>query len=128
MLVTVAFVHRFISSLVFTDVVETAVLLLLVRYLFRKREFGVWKIIFVGLYASFSTIPYVWFVFPNVATWPYSTAIIYAELFAFVIEAIFYRIVLKLNWRQAFLASLLCNLASYLLGPFLRTHGLWLYW
>lgn len=125
---TTAFVHRFITSLVFTGVIETAILILLLRFVFRTHTLRLSQMVFVGLFASFATIPYVWFVFPYVITWPWSTAIMYSETFAFIIEAILYRVVLKVSWRTAFLVSLVCNLASYLLGPYLRAHGLWFYW
>lgn len=128
MTIDTSFVHRFISSLVFTDVVETLVLILMLRFVFRNRGLSLGQIIFAGLYASFSTISYVWFVFPEIIAWPWTTAIIFAELFAFVMEAVFYRFVLRLDWRAAFIVSFVCNLASYLLGPILRTHGLWIYW
>ncbi|MCR4281178.1 MAG: hypothetical protein NUV88_02495 [Candidatus Kaiserbacteria bacterium] len=124
----IAYVHRFISSLVFTGVIETIILFLLVWFLFKSRELGWKRIAAVGLFASFSTIPYVWFVFPYLMNWARNTSLFWSELFAFVIEAILYRLFLKLDWKRAFLASLVCNSASYFLGPILRTYGLWFYW
>ena len=124
---TIDYIHRFISSLVFTTVVETAVLCLLLMYVFKNKE-QLRDVIFAGVLASFATIPYVWFVFPYISNWSRETSFLWSEPFAFVIEAVFYRVFLNLDWRTAFAASLLANLASYLLGPFLRTHGLWLYW
>ena len=124
----IAFVHRFISSLVFTDMVETIILILLIRFVIRNRTMPLKQMVFAGLYASFSTISYVWFVFPYLMDWPASTAILFAEAFAFVVEAVFYRWFLKLDWRAAFFVSFVCNLVSYLLGPILRSHGIWIYW
>ena len=122
------FVHRFISSLVFTDTIETIILILVIRFVLRNRTIRIRDMVFAGLYASFSTISYVWFVFPYLFAWPGSTALICAEAFAFVVEAVFYRFVLKLDWKIVFFISFVCNLASYLLGPFLRAHGIWIYW
>lgn len=124
----VAMAHRFVSSLVFTSVVETVVLILLVLYLFRKQGIELWRMVVVGVFASFSTIPYVWFVFPRLFVWPQTTAILFAELFAWIVEAVVYRVFLNLSWKQAFIISLLCNMASYFLGPLLRAQGLWIYW
>jgi hypothetical protein len=128
MAANIAFVHRFISSLVFTDVVETSILVFLLRVLPGNRAIETSRIIFAGLYASFSTISYVWFVFPYLTNWSPSTEIIFAEIFAFVVEAFFYKMVLRLNWKTAIFVSLVCNVASYFLGPILRAHGLWIYW
>jgi hypothetical protein len=124
----IVFVHKFLSSLVFTDAVETIVLILLVRYVLRNHTLKLQQMLFAGLYASFSTISYVWFVFPFITDWSASTEIIFAEAFAFIVEALFYRWVLKLDWKVVFFLSFVCNLVSYLLGPVLRAHGLWIYW
>ncbi len=123
----IIFVHRFLTSLFFTDIIETATLILLLRTLFKnKTELS--RLIFAGLYASFSTISYVWFVFPYLMYWPAAVAIGFAELFAFVVEAVFYRFMLRLDWKVAFFVSFVCNLVSYVLGPILRTHGIWITW
>src|SRR5690348_13076845 len=94
----IAVVHHFISSLVFTDIVETAVLFFMLRFVFRLR-IPTSQIIFAGLYASFSTIAYVWFVFPFLLAWPSpGMGVFFAELFAFLVEALFYRFVLRISW------------------------------
>jgi hypothetical protein len=124
----ILFVHRFLTSLVFTDTIETITLILLLRYVLRKRTIPISLMIFAGLYASFSTISYVWFIFPYLTYWSPSTEVVFAEAFAFIVEAVFYRWILKLDWRVAFFVSFVCNVVSYFLGPILRAHGLWLYW
>lgn len=80
------------------------------------------------MFASFATIPYVWFIFPYINSWPRQTSLYYSEPFALLVEALIYRIFLRIDIRIALIISLLANLASYLLGPILRTHGLWIYW
>ncbi|MDO8505195.1 MAG: hypothetical protein Q7S48_01270 [bacterium] len=127
-MLSIDYIHRFISSLTFTVVVETAVVLLLLWFIFKKREAGIKKIIFTGVFASFATIPYVWFVFPYINSWPRQTSLLYSEPFAFLVEALIYRIFLKIDIRIALTVSLFANLASYLLGPMLRTYGFWIYW
>lgn len=123
----IVFVHRFLTSLFFTDAIETLVLILLLRAVFKNRT-ELSRLIFAGLYASFSTIAYVWFVFPYLMYWPASVAIGFAEVFAFTVEAVLYRFVLRLSWKVAFFVSFACNLVSYMLGPILRAHGLWITW
>ena len=124
---TVMLIHRFLTSLGFTVIVETAILFLLLRFIFKKQQLQTPQIIAAGLFASFATLPYVWFVFPYVWHWP-GSAVYWSESFAFIVEAIFYRLFLKLDWKVAFIVSLICNAGSFLLGPLLRSHGLWIYW
>lgn len=121
------YIHNFITSLAFTVVVETLLLFLLLRLIFKDKT-GTKKVIFAGAFASFSTIPYVWFVFPYIFSWSLSTSLYYSEPFAFIVEAIFYRTFLKTRWGASLIISLTCNLASYLLGPLLRAQGIWIYW
>ena len=109
------YVKDFILALIFTDVTETIVLFCLLWYVFKIRVDGWQKIIIAGLFASFMTLPYVWFVF-TMFFWQKNTYVIVSEMFAFIMEAIFYRFFLKLDWKMAFLASLLCNAVSFLLG------------
>ena len=126
---TIAFVHRFLTSLFFTDIIEILALVALLRFVFRRPQITLTHAVTAGLFASFMTIPYVWFVFPYLTHWPSGLyPLIAAETFAFIVEALFYRAFLKVGWGTAFALSLICNVVSYFLGPFLRTHGLWLYW
>jgi hypothetical protein len=66
--------------------------------------------------ATSVTLPFVWFAFPLLGLpWGLQTAI--SEVFALVIEATIYRLLFsKTGWREAFLASALCNAASFLIG------------
>jgi ABC-type enterochelin transport system permease subunit len=124
----VAYVHQFLNSLVFTVSVETIVLWVLMRFVMRDTRTPLSGIIFSGIFASFSTISYVWFVFPVVATWPKGMSTLYSEPFAVLVEALVYHITLKLRARDALAVSFICNVVSFLVGPLLRSAGLWLYW
>lgn len=124
----VDYIHRFLTSLGFTVLVETAMLFVLLVVVLKRRDIQPFRLLFAGFFASFATIPYVWFVFPYIHSWSRQTSVLFSEPFIFFVEVVFYRIFLKLDWRLAFAASLVANLASYLLGPFLRSHGLWIYW
>ena len=112
----------------FTMIIETLVLFLVIRLIAKDWTIPAWRIVVAGLFASFATIPYVWYVFPTVMDWPRNTSLLWSEPFIFLIEVCIYRFALGIRWRHAFFASLVCNLASYLIGPFLRANGLWIYW
>jgi hypothetical protein len=127
-MITVSTIHRFITSLGFSIIVETIVVIALIRYVLRNKEIPLRRIWVVGLLVTFATIPYVWFVFPYARDWPRSEAVMYAEVFIAVVEAIIYRYLLPVGWKAAFMLSILSNLSSYLLGPWLRAHKLWIYW
>ncbi len=123
---TVEYVHRFLTSLGFTCFVETAILFFLLTFVFRKYRLSPWQILFAGVFASFATIGYVWFVFP--AFMPRSQSLWISEPTIFLIEALFYRLFLKVSWRDALILSFAANVASYFLGPLMRSAGLWIYW
>ena len=125
---SIAYVHRFLTTLVMTDVTELSVLIFLFRYVLRGRGISTRQMVFAGLFASFATIPYVWFVFPNIMHWPRQTSLYFSEPFVTLIEAVFYRMFLRISWRDAFIISIVCNLSSYFLDIILRANGLWFYW
>lgn len=109
--------YLFLLMLVFTIVAEMACLYLLVRY-FYKISFKVIStslIIFAGC-VSFATLPYVWFVFPQLITFSYFWYVLIAELAVLFLEAIFYYFVLKLGFPRSLFISFVCNLTSFLLG------------
>ena len=124
----VDYIHRFITSMVFTTSIETLTLVLLLAYVFKKHSSKISDVIVAGFFASFMTIPYVWFVFPYLTHWTRSTSFLVSEPTVFLIEAIFYNRYLKVNIKTAFVLSFICNLVSYFVGPLLRTYGLWIYW
>lgn len=124
----ISYVRRFVTTNVLTIIVETAVLFFLVRFVFKKEKLTPKQLVFAGIFASFATIPYVWFVFPNITSWPRETSLMYSEPFVTIVEAIWYRFALKTDWKVSFAISIVCNLASYLVDIMLRTHGIWFYW
>jgi len=127
-MIPISTIHRFLTSMSFTILIETALLIIILKVITKHVDLSVRRITIAGIFASMATIPYVWFVFPYLYDWPRSAAALYSEPFAVIVEAILYRLFLKTNWKISLAASLICNLASYLVGPFLRAHGLWIYW
>lgn len=64
--------------------------------------------------ASTLTLPYVWFIFPLIQPrWLFSAI---AEIFAWLMEAIFYRYFFEWKWHTTIFFSFGLNLFSYLLG------------
>jgi membrane-bound metal-dependent hydrolase YbcI (DUF457 family) len=128
MFVTIFYTHSFLTSLFFTIVVETTLLYVLLRFIIRQPDLSSFKIIATGFFANFMTVPYVWFIFPTIIDWSRNTSLLYSEPFVFLVEAVIYRIYLKTSMRTALFVSLVCNAASYFIGPILRAHGIWVYW
>jgi hypothetical protein len=78
------------------------------------------RLLAVVVLATCLTLPYVWFVLP--AFLPKGPVYaVTAELFAFIVEALWYRLALagkgnKVNIRQAMILSAITNVFSFLLG------------
>ena len=120
----IAYTHKFIFYLFFTVLTETVIIFFIIRYLFRisSKELKTAKLIFSGIFASFSTIPYVWYIFPILIYWSYGWSLILSELSAFFIEAVFYSIFLKLNYKKSLFVSLISNSSSFFLAFFFNKH------
>lgn len=101
----------FASAYVVTVAVETVLLFLLLR-----KRYPALQIFANSLIANTLTLPFVWFAFPALGLgWFLGTSI--AELFAFLAEAAVYqRLFERIGWRDAIIASLLCNAASLAIG------------
>lgn len=113
-----SFVQLFFIYLAFTIVVEMTVLYLSIRYIYKITNDKIsTKIIIACGFISVITLPFVWFVFPNIIN-NYIIYVAIAETFAVVAEMIFYFYILKISWSKAFLVSFLCNLTSFLFGLF----------
>lgn len=110
------YTHRFLFALVFTVFVEIGIVLFLIRKFFKIKDISSVKLLFSGFFASFATIPYVWFVFPVLIYWSSFAAIFWGEIFATTIEAIIYFFILKLDIKKSFFVSVVCNSFSFLLG------------
>ena len=105
------YVYQFLNALTFSVVIESLVVLLLCVFLKKDK-----KIFLVAIIGTLCTIPYVWFVFPTIFWYSPSIALYGGESFAFLFEAMLYKVLGKLNWRHALLFSFLANFASYFLG------------
>jgi hypothetical protein len=115
------YTYKFLLALIFTVFVETILLWLIIRKIFKFKEgrFNTPNIIFAGIMASFSTIPYVWYIFPILIYWSFNLSLILSEIFAILVEAIFYRFFFNIKFRDCLLISFVCNFASWGLGRLL---------
>lgn len=85
---------------------------------FKKKVLGKiawWKFVVVIGMATVMTLPYVWFVLPALVT-PKIVFQVVAELFAWLMEAVFYVFCFKLKAREAVVFSFVLNLVSVVLG------------
>lgn len=110
-----AYVHQFLQALVFTAVVE-AVVVLLLSVILKKGTHATLRTIWTSFVGNALTVPYVWFVFPTIFWYSSTLSLYLAEGFAFVMEALIYKFVAKLSWRQAIVFSFIANATSYFLG------------
>ena len=105
----------FLKSLVLTIGIETVVLILFFRWIVKLKETGICRLLITGIMASFATLPYLWFVFPDYIDsklW----YIIICESFAVLVEAIIIGAVLRTKCIQSLWCSFLCNATSFLTG------------
>lgn len=107
--VIMQFVQPFWLALILTIVIETIMLFVCVKVLFRKTGEGlVWyNVITIGAILSSTTLPYVWFVIPN---------LLLGETFAVLFEAVLLKKFTKLSWFVVIATSLICNVTSYFVG------------
>ena len=107
----------FLLALVVTILVETIVLFILARKVFKigTKEVDTPKLIFTGIIASFATLPYLWFVLPAFI-FDRITFIILGEGIVFLIEAAIYYFFLTHKVGQALALSLVCNITSVIVG------------
>ncbi|MBU6500464.1 MAG: hypothetical protein KGJ89_01370 [Patescibacteria group bacterium] len=115
------YLHSWLFPFFFTITTETIILWLFVRKIFHinGRDLPLTIVIAAGIFANGFTHPQVWFVFPFIFQ-SYTIAIVIAELFAFIAEAIFYNIFLKITIKRALIVSLSANAFSFLAGIFLH--------
>jgi hypothetical protein len=103
----------FFISLLLTLVVEIPALFILAKYLLKvkvpAREILCW-----GFFVNLFSFPYLWFVFPLFIS--SHNFIMIGETLVVLMESIILLKVLKINFKNAIILSLIVNVASYLIG------------
>jgi hypothetical protein len=105
----------FLKSLALTISIETFVMIIYFRLIVKLKDIEISKLLITGFIASFATLPYLWFVFPDYIDsklW----YIIIGEFFVVLVETIIIRAILKTKFIQSLWCSLFCNLISFLTG------------
>jgi hypothetical protein len=111
---------KFLISLAFAIAVETAVAFLVLRRVFKLRELGNLQIAYAGIVATFSSLPYIWFVLPAFIR-SYVAYAVVGETLVVLWEAFFYHMYLRIDLKRATILSLLANATSCVLGvPYQR--------
>ncbi len=105
----------FLRALFFTILIETFVLFIFFKTKFKTANIDNRRLLLTGFLCSFSTLPYLWYVFPIFIQSILSYVLI-GELSVVIVEALIISGILKTNFRNAFLISLVANLASFLTG------------
>jgi hypothetical protein len=105
----------FLKALLLTIVIETSVLFLLFKVFYKTLNISNWLLVLTGIVASFSTLPYLWFILPLFI----KTKIFYvitSEISAILIESVIIWGLLRINYAKAIIVSVVCNMTSFLIG------------
>jgi len=105
----------FLKSLALTIVIETFVMIVFFRLIIKQRDIEISRLLITGFIASFATLPYLWFVFPNYIDQKIWYVII-GESFAVLVETFIIGVILKTKFIQSLWCSLSCNAISFLTG------------
>ncbi|MFH1426890.1 MAG: hypothetical protein ABIG66_05700 [Candidatus Kerfeldbacteria bacterium] len=109
---------QFLQALALTILIETACLIILLKYLpNNKKQYAKIKpqhILFAGVFTSMLTLPYVWFILPRFIQAPYDLLII--EAIVVVVEMFLLSYLLNLKIKTGLFLSLICNAASFVIG------------
>ena len=107
--------YDFLKSLLLTIMIESMTLIMMVKYYFKYHTS--WnKLLFAGIFPSFATLPYVWFILPIFFLNNPVTYIWVAEISVTLIEALILFFILSLSWKKAILISVFANFLSYGIG------------
>jgi hypothetical protein len=102
----------FLLALVLTLAVEVSAVLFLASFWIKKVKIS--KIVFVSIFASTLTLPYLWFISPAYLSGIYY--VIIGEIGVFLIETFMYYELLDIKLWKAALISLIANVLSIIVG------------
>ena len=106
---------KFLIARLITILIETIVLFAIAKLFRKKDQISKWKLILIWILASTITLPLLRFVLPLFITDKVGYTIIW-ELSVTLIEIFIIKYWLKISRTKAIIASIVCNLCSYLLG------------
>ncbi len=106
---------NFLYALLITVTIESAVVYLLMRYLFNIKLAS--KDAFMaGVLPSLATLPYAWFVAPMFLGNNYTLYLWVSEISGFIVEVFILAYLLKIDYKKATILSFVANLASWSIG------------
>jgi hypothetical protein len=114
-----AYEMSFLKALLLTVGIETIVLFILFKLVFKSPDIKYWLLILTGILTSFSTLPYLWFILPLFIKERLSYTVI-SEVTAILIESVIVYGILKISYKKSLMASVTCNMASFLTGLFIH--------
>lgn len=116
-----AYVLEFLKALGLTLLIELPLLLEVVTYLFKEKNphLNTPRLLATGTLATFSTLPYLWFVLPELIN-NYFLFLVVGEISVTLLESFIYTLALHLKFKNALLLSIICNLLSFGLGLLIR--------
>ncbi len=107
-------IEMFLLAIVLTILIETGALVILREFNFLKLDkIKLNKILFVWVFTSFATLPYLWFVWNYFLWGNYQLYTAIWEFGVVSVEAIIFYFVLELKFSKAFLLSFIVNFASW---------------
>lgn len=111
----ISFEADFLLALAVTVLIETAVLLAAWRWLGGGAAIRWRRLALAGALPSIASMPYLWFILPHFVNGPAYVPL--GESLVVLAEAPILAVVLEWRPARALLASVLCNGASFLAGP-----------
>jgi hypothetical protein len=106
---------NFLKALLLTILIETLVLFVLSKTLYRNQAIPLKLVILTGIITSMATLPYLWFIFPLFLKSKLSYKVV-SELTAILVETLIIYGILKTSLKKSLIISTICNLASYSVG------------
>lgn len=108
-------VNLFPYAFIITFAVELLVFFILVKLVFPVREAKAARLFLSVLAAQVATLPLLWLIITRYNLMG-TLVMLGAESFAVAVETAIYRFLARLTWQRAFIAALICNGASYVVG------------
>ena len=105
---------KFWIARILTILIETIILFAIAKLFRKKDQISNWRLIFIWILASTITLPLLRFVLPLFIKDGVEYTVIW-ELLVIFIEIFIIKYWLKISRQKAILASIACNLCSYLL-------------
>lgn len=108
----------FVVSRIITITIETCVLFFITKIFRKSQNLNNRRILLTGILASTITLPVLRFVLPNLFQ-NYDNFVIFGEIFVTIAEIFIIKFLLNISRRKAIIASIICNVVSFVLGLFI---------